>query len=206
MRRITFTLIVPALLAANSHAGDKSGDKTSLFNGKDLSSWKAPDKQPEWMVKDGVIHYDGRKGAKNLATAKDYKDFEFWCEWKITKAGDSGIYLRGKPQVQIWDSSILEGSLKADRDKGSGGLWNNKPGSEGKEPLVNADKPIGEWNSMYVKMVGARVTVILNDKKVVDNALFLNGEIPAKGPIELQVHGTPLWFRNIYVRELKSEK
>ena len=211
-------MLLPVLLAGSMLFGAQAGEKkdagikappsgfTSLFNGKDLKNWKDADKQPEWKVENGLIHYDGSKPAKNLATAKNYKDFEFWVDWKITKAGDSGIYLRGKPQVQIWDSTILEGNLKADRNKGSGGLWNNSPGSAGKEPLENKDKKVGEWNTMYVKMVGAKVTVILNGTIVVDNAIFLDGKIPPEGPIELQVHGTPLWFRNVFVREIVPEK
>ena len=213
MKRIVLTLLLTSFVLVGADAGEKdTGTKktpegfTSLFNGKDLSAWKAPDKQPEWKVVDGLIHYDGSKPAKNLATAKNYKDFEFWVDWKITKAGDSGIYLRGQPQVQIWDSTVLEGSLKADRNKGSGGLWNNKPGSDGKVPLENKDKKVGEWNSMYIKMVGTKVSVVLNGAIVVDNAVFLDGKIPADGPIELQVHGTPLWFRNVFVREIVPDK
>ena len=73
-----------------------------LFNEKDLTGWKDSDKQSEfWKPQDGVLSYLG-KGGKNLATARNYKDFELWVDWKITKGGDSGIYLRGRPQVQIW--------------------------------------------------------------------------------------------------------
>jgi hypothetical protein len=108
--------------------------------------------------------------------------------------------------VQIWDSTVLDGGLKADRNKGSGGLWNNKPGSDGKEPLHNKDKKVGEWNTFYIKMVGSKVSVVLNGALVVDNAVMLDGKVPAEGPIELQVHGTPLWFRNVYVREIVPDK
>jgi len=114
-----------------------------------------------------------------------------WVDWKITKGGDSGIYLRGQPQVQIWDNK-----------EGSGGLWNNPKGAPGKEPLVVADHKPGEWNTFYIKMVGTKVTVKLNGKLVVDDAVMLQGKIPATGPIELQVHGTPLWFKNVFVKEL----
>ena len=212
MKRMLLPFLLVGSLFVGANAGEKDGVKqppagfTSLFNGKDLTSWKNADKQTEWKVENGTIHYDASKPAKNLATAKNYKDFEMWVDWKITKAGDSGIYLRGQPQVQIWDSTILEGNLKTDRDKGSGGLWNNKPGSNGKVPLENKDKKVGEWNTMYIKMVGAKVTVVLNDTIVVDNAVFLDGKIPAEGPIELQVHGTPLWFRNVFVREIVPDK
>ena len=205
MKRILLPMFLGLSIFVGADAGEKDkGAKetptgaTSLFNGKDLSAWKDADKQPEWKVEDGTIHYTG-KGGKNLATAKKYKDFEFWADWKITKGGDSGIYLRGQPQVQIWDN-----------DEGSGGLWNNPPKSDGKVPLFTGkerkDKKVGEWNSFYIKMIGSKVTVVLNGAVVVDNAVFLEGKIPADGPIELQVHGTPLWFRNVFVREIVPEK
>jgi hypothetical protein len=114
-----------------------------------------------------------------------------YVDWKIGKGGDSGIYLRGRPQVQIWDNK-----------EGSGGLWNNKAGSPGKVPLVVADNPPGQWNTFYIKMVGSNVTIKLNDKLVVDNAPMLDGKVPEEGTIQLQTHGNPLWFRNIFVREL----
>jgi hypothetical protein len=189
-----------ALLVAPSSAQDKAGPKdnmppdgfTALFNGKDISNWKDADKQADsWKVQDGILNYTG-KGGKNLTTAKDYKDFELWADWKIGKGGDSGIYVRGAPQIQIWDNK-----------EGSGGLWNNPAGSPGKVPLVVADKPVGEWNTFYIKMIGPKVTVKLNDKLVVDNADMLGGKVKPEGTIELQIHGNPLAFKNVYVKELK---
>ncbi len=213
MKRLaTFGLLLGLSLAA-ARAGDGGTKKpppgfTSLFDGKDLSDWKVDEAQAKaWKVEDGTIHYTG-KGGRNLATKKNYKDFELWVDWKITPKGDSGIYLRGQPQVQIWDSEVLAGGLAEDKDKGSGGLWNNPKGSPGKVPLVNADRKPGEWNTFYIKMVGSKVTIKLNDKLVVDNAEFLplGKKCPPEGPIELQVHGTPLWFRNVFVKELDTPK
>ncbi len=188
-------LIIPA--AAQDKAGAKDNmppeGATALFNGKDLTGWKDAEKQADsWKVVDGLLHYTG-KGGKNLATAKNYKNVEMWVDWKITKGGDSGIYLRGQPQVQIWDNK-----------EGSGGLWNNKAGSPGKEPSSVMDKPVGEWNSMWIKMVGDKVSVKLNNKLIVDDCVFApyGKSPPAEGPLELQVHGTPLWFKNVYVKEL----
>jgi hypothetical protein len=201
MKRVYLPLVLAAVLANGVQAGEKDGTKpappgfTPLFNGKDLTGWKDADKQAaSWVVEKGLLHYTG-KGGKNLATAKNYKNFEMWVDWKITKGGDSGIYLRGKPQVQIWDNK-----------EGSGGLWNNPAGSTGKEPIVVKDKKPGEWNTFYLKMIGSTVTVALNETIVVDNATFLpQQKLPADGPIELQVHGSPLWFRNVFVREIPSE-
>jgi hypothetical protein len=200
----------------------------ALFNGKDLTNWqglieinkrdkmsteerakaqKIADEKflPHWKVVDGVLVYDGK--GNNLQTAKDYGNFELYVDWKIEPKGDSGIYLRGQPQVQIWDSDTLGDNLKEDKGKGSGGLWNNPKNSPGQKPLVKADKPIGEWNTFHIIMKGDKVTVFLNGQKVVDEAPLPNywergKPLPTKGPIELQHHGDHLWFKNIYLKEL----
>lgn len=166
----------------------------ALFNGKDLANWRneGPAKG-HWSVKDGILHYDGK--GDSLKTAKDYGNFELLVDWKIGPEADSGIYLRGLPQVQIWDRP----------DLGSGGLYNNQKNPS--NPTKKADKPVGEWNTFRIKIVGDKVTVALNGETVVDNVTMENYEdrskpIPALGTIELQHHGNPLEFRNIYVKEL----
>ncbi|HJZ57051.1 MAG TPA: DUF1080 domain-containing protein [Gemmataceae bacterium] len=204
---------------------------TALFNGKDLTGWKGhttmkeratlpKDKldmlqaertklaKEQWSVVDGTIHLTPpQKGGVSLVTEKDYGNFELMVDWKIEKNGDSGIYLRGQPQVQIWDSDNTPGAKGEDKGSGSGGLWNNPPGDKAKKPLKKADKPVGEWNTFHIVMVGDEVTVKLNGELVVDKGKLPNywdkGQpLPAKGPIELQFHGDPLWFKNIYVKEL----
>jgi hypothetical protein len=196
---------------------------TALFNGKDLTGWqglvefpkrdKDPEKYaaqikaanekylPHWTVNDGVINYDGK--GNSLQTVKDYGDFELLVDWKIEAKGDSGIYLRGAPQVQIWDPAKNGGI-------GSGGLYNNQTNPS--KPLKLADKPIGEWNHFKIVMKGDKVSIWLNDVLVVDNTVLegywnrKKGEpsppIPDKGPIELQHHGDHLEFKNIYIKEL----
>ena len=164
---------------------------TALFNGKDLTGWqglvpilerqklradpkayaeavkKADAKVfPHWKVQPGgVLYYDGK--SDSLQTVKDYGDFELYLDWKIAPEGDSGLYLRGQPQVQIWDSERTKGAVGKDKDSGSGGLWNN-PEKFGKRPLVKADRPVGEWNTFHIVMRGDKVTVELNGKLVVD--------------------------------------
>jgi hypothetical protein len=188
---------------------------TALFNGKDLSNWQGlielptrdkmnPEQRakaqkeanakylPHWTVQDGILHYDGK--GQSLQTVKDYGNFELYVDWKIGPKGDSGIYLRGNPQVQIWDNPV-----------GSGGLYNNQKNPS--KPLEVADKPVGQWNTFHIIMKGDRVTVFLNGKKVVDDTPMENywekgKPLPSKGPIELQHHGDQLWFKNIYVKEL----
>ena len=173
------------------------GGFTALFNGKDFTGWMVSEKNAEhWKVKDGVIKYDGKGGS--LPTEKEYADFELYVDWKIEKGGDSGIYLRGRPQVQIWDIDAHK--------EGSGGLWNNKRTHVGEKPLVPADNPVGQWNTFKIKLVGDKVTVQLNDKLVVDNApmepLKKGDGIIEKGPILLQHHGNPLQFRNVFIKPL----
>ena len=214
-----------ALVAA---AGDNTPPEgfRALFNGTDLTNWKGlvanPPKRakmaPEalaaaqqkaddnmrahWRAENGELVFDGK--GQNLCTAKDYGDFELWVDWLIQPKGDSGIYLRGSPQVQIWDPDN-PGEVKNGADKGSGALWNNR--KAGNRPLVRADKPIGQWNSMYIRMVGENVTVKLNGQLVVDHVPLENywerdKPIYPAGAIELQSHGSILRFKNIYVREL----
>jgi len=192
----------------------------ALFNGQDLTGWKglvsnppkraamseqelaeaqaaADEKMREhWSVEDGVLVFDGK--GQNICTVKDYGDFELYVDWKIEPQGDSGIYLRGTPQVQIWDNPI-----------GSGGLFNNKVHPS--EPIINADRPPGQWNRFFIRMIGEKVTVYLNDTLVVDNVTMENywerdKPIDPTGQIELQNHGNTLYFKNIYVRELRGEQ
>jgi hypothetical protein len=201
----------------------------ALFNGKNLENWKGviplnqrakltPDQMadrqkksdakalPHWHVEDGVLYYDGK--GDSLQTSKDYGDFELWIDWMIEEKGDSGIYVRGQPQIQIWDSERSPGARGEDKNSGSGGLWNNPPGSKGKKPLKKADKEPGQWNTFRIIMKGDHVTVYLNGELVVDDAPLANywekgKPLPKTGPIELQHHGDKLWFKNIYIKELK---
>lgn len=238
MRKILWSLFVGWVGAVGVRAEDEKaqpGDNqppegfVALFNGKDLTNWQgamdiktramlSPEerakKQKEldriaaehWKVINGILYYDG-KGI-SLGTVKDYGDFELLIDWKIEEKGDSGIYLRGTPQVQIWDSDNTPGARGEDKGSGSGGLWNNPPGSKGKKPLKKADKKPGEWNTFRIIMKGDRVTVYLNGELVVDDAPlapyapFGFDKLPEKGPIELQHHGDRLWFKNIYIKEL----
>jgi hypothetical protein len=147
-----------------------------------------------WRVEDGALVFDGK--GRSLCTAKDYGDFELLVDWKILPSGDSGIYLRGAPQVQIWDNPV-----------GSGGLFNNQ--KHPSKPSQVADRPVGEWNHFRIRMVGEKLTVWLNDRLVVDNVTMENywdrkQPIFPTGQIELQNHGNTLWFKNVYIRELPA--
>lgn len=207
---------------------------TALFNGKDLSGWHGmatvdPQKLKEmsdedrakkraadledikqhWKVENGEIVNDG-KGVY-LTTDKEYGDVELFVDFKMVAKADSGIYLRGTPQVQIWDYTEAAGYWRLGADKGSGGLWNNTAGAPGKDPLVLADKPIGEWNRFRIVQVGARTTVYLNDKLVVNHATLENywdktrkSPLYARGVIQLQTHGAEIRWKNVFVREIPA--
>jgi hypothetical protein len=196
----------------------------ALFNGKNLDGWKGlvadPPKRAKmsaeelaqqqtkadesmrahWRVEDGALVFDGK--GQSLCTAKDYADFELLVDWKILKDGDSGIYLRGSPQVQIWDPD-----LKTANGIGSGGLYNNQKQENPSKPSVKADNPVGQWNTFRIRMVGDKATVYLNDTLVVDNVVLENywerdKPIYPSGQIELQNHGNTLYFKNIYLKQI----
>ena len=200
----------------------RQGGFVPLFDGRSLDGWKGLVADPparakmiplelakaqaeadermrsHWRVLDGALVFDGK--GESLCTVSDYGDFELLVDWKIEKAGDSGLYLRGSPQVQIWDPGA--------NPVGSGGLYNNQKGKS--QPLEKADLPVGEWNSFRVIMIGERVTVYLNDKLVVDNVVLENywerdKPIYPTGQIELQAHGNPLYFRNVFIREIPRD-
>ena len=204
----------------------------ALFNGKDLTGWKglghydpakyralspedrealdtknAVEFEKHWRVENGELVNDGK--GPYATTVKDYGDFELLIEYKTIPKADSGVYLRGIPQVQIWDTTEEGGNWKLGADKGSGALWNNK--GKGRLPLVHADKPFGRWNTLKIKMVGDRVTVHLNGMLTVDDAPlenYWNRKKPAysTGPIQLQTHGGEIRWRNIFLREIPREK
>ncbi|MDQ1332070.1 MAG: hypothetical protein QG576_104, partial [Bacteroidota bacterium] len=198
-----------------------------MFNGIDLSGWQGlvgnpvkralmkpaelAKKQAEadkkvplnWSVKDGCIWFNG--SGENLCSIKEYGDFEMLVDWKISRKGDSGIYLRGSPQVQIWDTSRVEEGAQV----GSGGLYNNQKNPS--KPLKVADNPVGDWNTFRIMMTGEKVSVWLNGELVADNVTMENywdRSIPIfpKGSVELQAHGTDLAFRDIYIREINENE
>ncbi len=201
----------------------------ALFNGRDLGNWRGQihedprevakitrglsaqeieRKQEEadaktlahWIVQDGAIHFDGARRVGNLETREHFGDFELIVDWKIPKGGDSGIFPRNMPQVQIWDPADGKRNVV-----GSGGLDNNGPDLP---PKTKADRPAGEWNTFRIRMVGDRIWVKLNGESVIEGEKKGNywtdfkEPPPRKGPIVLQSHGSRLWFRNLYVREL----
>lgn len=231
MKPLLFALLT---LASSALAQDSPPSGfTALFNGKDLAGWRGGSTfdhrkllamsdseraaqinkwtatmREHWRAESGELVNDGK--GDYATTEKEYGDFELLVEYKTVPLADSGIYLRGVPQVQIWDSTE-EAKFKLGANKGSGGLWNNSPGAPGKDPLVKADKPFGEWNKFRIVMTGARVSIWLNDQLVVDHALLENyydrkAPVPARGPIQLQTHGGEIRWRNIFIREIGGDE
>lgn len=231
MRATTMAVLVAAVgLVSVTRADAPPEGFASLFNGTDLGGWRGrPHAHPQeetkgsaeeqaarqkkwdadlaahWKVEGGIIVNDGH--GVFLTTARDYGNFELLLDWKLVDpCGDSGIYLRGEPQVQIWDPAC-ERDFKHGCQKGSGGLWNNPGDSPGRFPKVKADKPIGEWNATRILMQGDRVTVTLNGEVVVEDCplanFFEKGKpLPEKGPIQIQTHGGRMHVRNVFIREL----
>lgn len=205
----------------------KESGFVSMFNGKDLTGWKGLVENPitrakmkpeelakkqavadetmrrDWKVNDGLLEFVGH-GFDNICTKNLYRDFEMYVDWKLYAEGteaDAGIYLRGTPQVQMWDTSRRNVGAQV----GSGGLYNNQVNPS--TPSHVADNKLGTWNTFYIKMVGDRVTVVLNGEKVVDNVIlenFWDRSLPIFPieQIELQAHGTRVAYRNLYINEL----
>lgn len=207
----------------------KCSDKgfVTMFNGKDLTGWKGLVENPiarakmtasqlaeaqakadesmrrDWKVEDGMLVYVG-SGFDNLCTVEQYGDFEMYVDWRLDPAGkepDAGVYLRGTPQVQIWDIARVNVGAQV----GSGGLYNNKKNVS--TPKCVADNKLGEWNSFYIKMVGDKVTVRLNGVTVVDGVTLENywdrsQPIFPVEQIELQAHGSRVWWRDLYIKRL----
>src|SRR2546421_6119583 len=239
--RLTFSLVLLIGTCQRGDTADASAAKPTkpppgsvpLFNGDNLDGWRGGDTfdhrkllampsaersaqitkwtesmRAHWKVENGELINDGQ--GSYATTEKDYGDFMLLLEYKTVAKADSGIYLRGCPQVQIWDSTEQE-KFNLGADKGSGALWNNSAGAPGKDPLVKADKPFGEWNHFRIIMAGSRVWVWLNEQQTVNGALMEDYydrklPVPPKGPLQLQTHGGEIRWRNLFLREIGSDE
>jgi len=224
-------LVAPALIRADKLETPEGF--RAIFNGTDLTGWhglnphsaarlsgekkesnlrqQRADFPQHWTVEDGELINDGH--GPYATSDEEFGDIEFLIEYKTVPEADSGIYLRGTPQVQIWDWNQVFDPKKPTRKPhlGSGGLFNNSPGAAGRDPLVLADRPFGEWNGFRIRQIGARTWVRLNDKLVVDGAVMENyrdrtQSIATKGPIMLQTHGGEIRWRNLFVRDIDAEE
>lgn len=205
----------------------------AIFNGQDLTGWyglnphqaarltgekkeanlaqQRAEFAEHWRVENGELVNDGH--GPYATTEEEFGDMELWLEYKTVPKADSGIYLRGTPQVQIWDwNQVFDPKRPTRRPHlGSGGLFNNTPGTLGRDPIRRADKPFGQWNKFRIRQLGARTWVWLNDRLVVPGAVMENywdrsKPLPDRGPIMLQTHGGEIRWRNIFVREFNSQQ
>ncbi|MEZ6133540.1 MAG: family 16 glycoside hydrolase [Pirellulaceae bacterium] len=227
LTRVLLAILVSSCPLATAQIPD---DFTSLI-GADLSGWhgnnphttqKAPADQRDaaieaqqaeflehWRLEEGALVNDGL--GPYATTNAQFGDIELIVDYQTVAKADSGIYLRGTPQIQIWDTTKEGGKWDRHADKGSGGLFNNTHGQPGQLPLVLADKPFGQWNHFRILQIGARTWVELNHKLVVDGAIMENYwdrslPLPARGPIHLQTHGGEIRWKHIGVREIDADE
>jgi hypothetical protein len=170
---------------------------TPLFDGKDLSAWQVSDQQKEhWVVDGGIIRYDGQ--ARSLLTKESFKDYMLRVDWRLPRKADSGVFVRGNQQLNIWTWAM-----------GSGEMWGLRQGFKGPPeenpytPKSCEDRAVGEWNTFLITVKNNRVTVVLNGKEVIREAELKGG--PAESPIGLQQHGDPIEYKSIYIKRLAAE-
>ena len=169
---------------------------TPLFDGKDLAAWQVDKNQEKsWVVEDGIIRYDGKSGT--LRTKQSYRNYRLRVDWRLPRKADSGVFVRDNRQLNIWTWSM-----------GSGEMWGYRQGFKPKDkgernpytPASNEDRAVGEWNTFLITCRDDKVTVVLNGKEVITDAL-LKGTKP-RSPIALQRHGDPIEYKSIYIQEL----
>jgi len=177
---------------------EAADDWTFLFNSVDLTGWQSardPQTENKWFVEDGTL--TNMDHGNDIATVDQWKDFDLEIEYKTVPEGNSGVYLRGRIEIQVFDSHGKEQVEHAD----AGGIYGQFA------PLVNAALPAGEWNKIEASYVGDRLTVKLNGQLVQDNIQIvevtggaLPGGVDEPGPLMLQGDHGKVWYRNIKLR------
>jgi hypothetical protein len=175
-----------------------------LFNGKDTSGWRLrnPKGQNSWSVKEGVLINTVNKGehGTDLVTEDKFWNFAVRYEYKVAAGANSGFYLRGRHEIQVMDDMARGKPTR----NGNGAIYNFKA------PDEFASKPAGEWNTVEATMIGNKITVTLNGKKIHDNVACdkatgseIDNKVTEPGPIFLQGDHTSVEFRKIEIKELK---
>jgi hypothetical protein len=217
---------LPPVVTPGRQASDPPSDATVLFDGTSLDAWESVDKQGKhparWKIVDGALQVVPKAGI--LRTKASFGACQLHIEWAAPTAlsgtgqgrGNSGVFLMGKYEIQVLDS--FANTTYADGQAAS--VYAERP------PLANAMRPPGEWQAYDIlfhpatfgpdgKVIDrATVTVIHNGVVVQDHAVFegLAGHMrrpkysphPPEAPLELQDHGNPVRFRNIWIRPLPS--
>ncbi|HLG16049.1 MAG TPA: DUF1080 domain-containing protein [Blastocatellia bacterium] len=176
------------------------GNPVSLFNGRDLTGWRLRNSKlaDAWKVVDGVMQNAPR--STDIISKRKFKDFKLHVEFKMIEKSNSGVYLRGRYEVQIEDNYGMEpGSLRI------GGIYGFIT------PSSNPSKKPGEWQSYDITLIGRRVTVVLNGTKIIDAAEIpgiTGGALDSKereaGPIMLQGDHTQIYYRNIVITPVRD--
>ena len=187
-RRFAFAGVrAPALRRA---APPVWGRPVALFNGRDLTGWRPFGGPSKWTVVGGLLTNAG--GGANLATTGTFTDFKLHVEFRYPAGSNSGLYLRGRHEVQIEDSPAEAGPLHV------GGVYGFLP------PNENAARAPGQWQTYDITLVGRRVTVVLNGRTVICDAEIpgitggaLDADEGAPGPLYLQGDHGPIEFRRI---------
>lgn len=171
------------------------GTPVALFDGKDMSNWEGQHKDKElgWTIVEGVMTNEPK--ANNLVSRHRFMDFKIRCEYKVEKNSNSGIYLRGRYELQV-----LDDFGKPPESHGHMALYSRVA------PKVNASKPVGEWQIMEATIVGNRLTVLLNGQKVQDNIVIdgitggaLDSNETEPGPIMIQGDHEKISYRRVIV-------
>ena len=170
------------------------GRPDTLFNGRDLTGWTTQGGvRNNWTVTGGVLT-NTRGGGANLMTTKTFEDFRLHIEFRYPPRGNSGIYLRGRHEVQVEDNTEQDMPLPTEIGGVYGFLWPNE----------NAATGPGQWQTYDITLVGRRVTIVLNGKTVVNDQIIpgptggaIDSHEGAPGPILLQGDHTAVEFRNI---------
>jgi len=175
-------------------AAPRWGTPVPLFNGRDLAGWTTQGGESKWRVVNGVLTNAASGG--NLVTTRKFDDFKLHLEFRVPKGGNSGVYLRGRYEVQVEDSGDRPELLPVN----VGGVYGFLPPSE------NASRRPGEWQTYDITLVGRRVTVVLNGRTVIADQIIpgitggaLDSEEGTPGPILLQGDHTPVEFRNVVI-------
>ncbi|HEV8131141.1 MAG TPA: DUF1080 domain-containing protein [Acidobacteriota bacterium] len=179
----------------DANAAHKWGNPVELFDGKGLTGWhyQLPDRPAGWSVEDGVMTNSAH--ANNIVSDQKFRDFKIHAEYKLENESNSGIYLRGRYELQV-----LDDYGKPPESHRHMAIYSRVA------PLVNASKLPGEWQTMEATIVGNRVTVFLNGQKVHDNSAIegitggaLDSDEGQPGPIMIQGDHGKVWVRKVTV-------
>jgi hypothetical protein len=185
---------------ADANAKHTFGAPVALFDGKSIDAFKLQhaSRPSGWSLEDGAM--TNTRGANNLVSNGTFKDFRLEAEYKVESGSNSGLYLRGRYELQV-----LDDHGKPPEKTGHMAIYGWTA------PLVNASKPAGEWQSMEAVLVGNRVSVVLNGQTVHDNAEIqaltggaLDADEAAPGPLLIQGDHNRVWYRRIVITPITA--